>query len=78
MQSGWALIASSMATSWDDECIALLLEHGTWYVPTLAISLKSLRHWSEPDPRGRGDLAQRRKWRAGPVCSGDSRMSIWS
>ena len=22
----------------DDECIALLLEHGTWYVPTLAIS----------------------------------------
>jgi hypothetical protein len=39
---------------------------------------KSLRHWSEPDPRGRGDLAQRRKWRAGPVCSGDSRMSIWS
>jgi imidazolonepropionase-like amidohydrolase len=21
----------------DDECIALLLEHGTWYVPTLAI-----------------------------------------
>ena len=27
---------------------------------------------------GRGDLAQRRKWRAGPVCSGDSRMSIWS
>ena len=22
----------------DDECIALLLEHDTWYVPTLAIS----------------------------------------
>jgi len=22
----------------DDECIALLVEHQTWYVPTLAIS----------------------------------------
>ena len=25
----------------DDECIALLLEHGTWYVPTLAINHSS-------------------------------------
>src|ERR1700746_1578308 len=37
MRSGSAPIVSSMAIM-DDECIALLLEHDTWYVPTLAIS----------------------------------------
>src|SRR2546423_12084155 len=37
MRSRWTPIASSMAIM-DDECIALLLEHDTWYVPTLAIS----------------------------------------
>ena len=32
----------------DDECIALLLEHDTWYVPTLAISHLTARQATNP------------------------------
>ena len=32
----------------DDECIALLLEHDTWYVPTLAISHLTASQASNP------------------------------
>jgi hypothetical protein len=38
MRSGWALNSIEHGYIMDDECIALLLEHDTWYVPTLAIS----------------------------------------
>ena len=32
----------------DDECIALLVEHNTWYVPTLAISHLTARQATNP------------------------------
>jgi len=51
----------------DDECIALLLEHDTWYVPTLAIShLTASRLPTRSKPPGLPSAAPRLRCAAAP------------